>query len=106
MGAGRIESNGMTHTTSASLPAWPFPRILAHRGGGTLAPENTLAGLRTAAALGCEGVEFDVKLTRDDVPILMHDDTLDRTTNGSGLVARSDWATLRELDAGSWRAPR
>jgi len=92
-------------TTSPSA-VWPFPRILGHRGGGTLAPENTLAGLRTAAALGCSGVEFDVKLTRDGVAILMHDDTVDRTTNGNGPVAQHDWAALRELDAGSWRAPR
>jgi glycerophosphoryl diester phosphodiesterase len=102
MGAGRIESNGMTHATSASPPAWPFPRVLAHRGGGTLAPENTLAGLRAAAGYGFRGVEFDAKLTRDGVAVLMHDETLDRTTNGRGLVAQTDWTTLEHLDAGSW----
>ena len=86
--------------------AWPFPRVLGHRCGGTLAPENTLAGLRTASELGFAGVEFDAKLTRDGVAILMHDDTLNRTTNGRGPVARADWAALQSLDAGSWRARR
>jgi glycerophosphoryl diester phosphodiesterase len=86
--------------------AWPFPRVLGHRCGGTLAPENTLAGLRIASALGFAGVEFDAKLTRDGVAILMHDDTLNRTTNGRGPVARADWAALHGLDAGSWRAAR
>jgi len=86
--------------------AWPFPRVLGHRCGGTLAPENTLAGLRTASELGFAGVEFDAKLTRDGVAILMHDDTLNRTTNGRGPVARTDWAVLQSLDAGSWRARR
>jgi len=70
-----------------------------------LAPENTLAGLRTAARLGFRAVEFDVKLTRDGVAILMHDDTLDRTTNGRGLVAESDWDPLQHLDAGGQHGP-
>jgi len=102
MGARERESNGMTYATSASTPVWPFPRVLAHRGGGTLAPENTLAGLRAAAHHGFRGVEFDAKLTRDGVAVLMHDETLDRTTNGGGAVAQADWAALERLDAGSW----
>jgi glycerophosphoryl diester phosphodiesterase len=83
-------------------PLWPFPRIIAHRGGGSLAPENTLAGLRVARNLGFRGVEFDVKLTGDGVPVLMHDETLERTTNGNGRVR--DWlaAQLLVLDAGNW----
>jgi glycerophosphoryl diester phosphodiesterase len=85
---------------------WPFPRVLGHRGGGTLAPENTLAGLRTASHYGFQGVEFDAKLTRDGVAILLHDDTLDRTTNGGGPVAQADWVALRCLDAGGWRDAR
>ncbi|NIO40416.1 MAG: glycerophosphodiester phosphodiesterase, partial [Burkholderiales bacterium] len=59
-------------------PYWPYPRIIAHRGGGVLAPENTLAALRYARNLGFEGVEFDVKLTADNVPVLFHDETLER----------------------------
>jgi len=77
-----------------------YPRIIAHRGGGALAPENTLAGLRLAARLGCRGVEFDVMLSADGVPILMHDETLERTTDGSGAVAAQRFAALRTLDAG------
>jgi len=84
----------------AHQPSWPFPHLLAHRGGGSLAPENTLAGLRAAVAHGFRAVEFDAKLTRDGVAILMHDDTLDRTTNGHGPIARADWRTVKRLDAG------
>ncbi|OHC71540.1 MAG: hypothetical protein A2045_03020 [Rhodocyclales bacterium GWA2_65_20] len=77
-----------------------YPRIIAHRGGGALAPENTLAGLRLAARLGCRAAEFDVMLTRDDVPVLIHDETLERTTDGRGAVAARSFAALRSLDAG------
>lgn len=83
-------------------PLWPFPRIIAHRGGGLLAPENTLAGLAIARNLGFLGVEFDVKLSADATPILMHDDTLERTTDGRGLVAQARYQSLSRLDAGSW----
>lgn len=81
---------------------WPFPRVIAHRGGGVHAPENTLVGIRVAHSLGFGGVEFDVRLARFGVPVLMHDDTLDRTTDGSGPVNDRDAAELRGLDAGSW----
>ena len=77
-----------------------YPRIIAHRGGSALAPENTLAGLRLAARLGCRAVEFDAMLTRDDVPILIHDETLARTTDGGGAVAAHSYAQLRAIDAG------
>ena len=85
-------------------PYWPYPRIIAHRGGGLLAPENTLAALRYAANLGLAGVEFDVKLTADEVPILFHDDTLERTTDGSGLVADTRFDIITQFDAGGWFA--
>ena len=85
--------------------AWPYPRILAHRGGGTLAPENTLAGLHKAAELGFGGVEFDVMLSADAVPVLIHDETLERTTSGRGSVAATPYARLSDLDAGSWFGP-
>jgi glycerophosphoryl diester phosphodiesterase len=78
------------------------PRIIGHRGARANAPENTLAGLRAAHAEGARWVEFDVKLTRDGVPILMHDETLDRTTNGSGRVRDVDAAEIARLDAGAW----
>lgn len=81
---------------------WSFPRLLAHRGGGALAPENTLAALRLAPRLGYAGAEFDVKLTRDGIPVLMHDDSLERTTSGRGPMASTRFAELASLDAGAW----
>ncbi|MGI9436489.1 MAG: glycerophosphodiester phosphodiesterase [Geminicoccaceae bacterium] len=82
-----------------------LPPIIGHRGSAALAPENTLAGLRRAHEEGATWVEFDVKLTADGVPVLMHDERLDRTTNGRGLVARTPFADIRTLDAGSWFGP-
>jgi glycerophosphoryl diester phosphodiesterase len=87
------------------MKPWPYPRIIAHRGGGTLAPENTLAGLRKAKELGFGGVEFDVMLAADATPILMHDATLERTTSGSGAIAETAYHAMLKLDAGSWFSP-
>jgi len=84
---------------------WPYPRALAHRGGGTLAPENTLAGFRAGLQFGYRAAEFDVMLTRDEVPVLMHDPQRGRTLPGSGAIADIDWAELRELEAGAWHGP-
>ncbi|MEN9479801.1 MAG: hypothetical protein RLZZ298_1196 [Pseudomonadota bacterium] len=77
-----------------------LPRWFAHRGGGSLAPENTLAGIRLAASLGYKAVEFDVMLSRDGTPVLIHDETLARTTNGAGSVCDTPDAALFALDAG------
>lgn len=79
-----------------------IPRLIGHRGAARHAPENTLAGMRTGALQGALWVELDVKITRDGVPILMHDDDVDRTTDGRGPVAGMDFADIRRLDAGSW----
>jgi glycerophosphoryl diester phosphodiesterase len=84
---------------------WPYPRIIAHRGGGTLAPENTLAGMRKAREMGYGGVEFDVMLAADATPILMHDQTLERTTSGSGAIAETAYRDMLQLDAGGWFSP-
>lgn len=89
----------------SSLRGWPYPRRLAHRGGGTLAPENTLAGIETGHRYGFRAVEFDVMLSSDAVPVLIHDDTLERTTNGRGKVCETTAADLLRLDAGSWHSP-
>jgi glycerophosphoryl diester phosphodiesterase len=78
------------------------PRVISHRGAAGHAPENTLAGIRKAAALGARWVEFDVKLTRDSVPVLLHDPRLNRTTNARGILSRMDLAQIRGVDAGSW----
>lgn len=80
--------------------AWRYPRYIAHRCGGALAPENTLSGLTLAARLGFSAVEFDVMLSADGHPVLIHDQTLDRTTDGSGSVAERSSAELAALDAG------
>lgn len=79
----------------------PLPRWFAHRGGGSLAPENTLAGIRLAARLGYKAVEFDVMLSGDGTPVLIHDETLERTTNGSGRVCETSDSQLFRLDAGN-----
>ncbi|MEI7970180.1 MAG: glycerophosphodiester phosphodiesterase [Betaproteobacteria bacterium] len=81
---------------------WPFPRILAHRGSGTLAPENTLVGIRLAASFGFAGVEVDAQAAACGTPFLLHDDTLDRTTDGRGTASARTMEQLRTLDAGAW----
>ncbi|MCL2346131.1 MAG: glycerophosphodiester phosphodiesterase [Desulfobulbus sp.] len=87
--------------------SWSPPRWIAHRGGGSLAPENTLAGIRLAARLGFRAVEFDVMLSADGTPVLIHDETLERTTNGHGRVCETSDAALFALDAGNGeRIPR
>ena len=77
-----------------------LPKVIGHRGACGYAPENTLESIRAAAELGVEWVELDVKLTKDDVPIIFHDEELERLTNGSGLVKDFTLKELKELDAG------
>ena len=84
--------------------ALTIPKVIGHRGAKAYAPENTLESIETAASLGVKWVELDVKLTRDGVPIIFHDEELDRTTNGSGLVAHTDYEDIKQLEAGSWFA--
>lgn len=85
---------------------WPYPKILAHRGGGTLAPENTLAAIRLGAEMGLKGVEFDVMLAGDGTPVLIHDRTLERTTGARGQVSATPYEELARLDAGKWKGER
>jgi len=84
----------------SALAPWHYPRVVAHRGGGKLAPENTLGAIRLGAELGFRGVEFDVMLAGCGTPVLIHDETLQRTTNGA------PYAELALLDAGSWHSRR
>jgi glycerophosphoryl diester phosphodiesterase len=84
---------------------WPYPKVVAHRGGGKLAPENTIAGLRAGLAQGFRAVEFDVMLARDGVAVVMHDPYLGRTVAGSGNVFDYDAVELVSLDAGLWFGP-
>ncbi len=80
--------------------------VWAHRGASAEAPENTLAAFTAAEAAGADGIELDVHLSRDDVPVVIHDSTVDRTSSGHGAVARLRLSELRRLDAGSWFSPR
>ena len=90
--------------STAPLPPWPYPRWIAHRGAGRLAPENTLTAFRLGASHGYRMFECDAKLSADGVVFLLHDATLERTTNGRGVAGELNWQQLSHLDAGSWLA--
>src|SRR5512137_827062 len=85
---------------------WPYPRLVAHRGAGKLAPENTLTAMRVGHAHGYRMVEFDVKLAADNVAFLLHDATLERTTSGRGRADALPWRELSRLDAGGWHSAK
>lgn len=85
---------------------WPYPRWIAHRGAGKLAPENTLAAFRLGAEYGYRMFECDAKLSADGVPFLLHDSTLERTSNGRGIAGDRPWTDLARLDAGGWHSRR
>lgn len=87
-----------------SARPWPYARVLAHRGGGTLAPENTLGAIRTGLAHGFRAVEFDAMLPADDTPVLMHDATLERTAGRPGAVTDFTATELARLDVGRWHS--
>jgi glycerophosphoryl diester phosphodiesterase len=83
-------------------PLLKLPKIIAHRGAPELAPENTLASLRQAKALGAQWTEFDVRLTKDHQAVIFHDDDFGRTTNGKGFLFETTAKQVATLDAGSW----
>lgn len=83
---------------------WPYPRWVAHRGAGKLAPENTLAAFKLGASHGYRMFECDAKLSADGVVFLMHDAALDRTTCGHGTGGAQPWSALAQLDAGGWHS--
>jgi len=89
---------------AASLPLG-LTRVAGHRGAKLRAPENTLVGFRAAKRLGAGWVELDAKLTRDGVPVVIHDQTLERTTDGAGRVESATLKEISWLDAGRWFAP-
>jgi glycerophosphoryl diester phosphodiesterase len=80
--------------------------VVGHRGAMGYCPENTFASFERARALGADWIELDVHLSRDGVPVVIHDETLDRTTNGHGLVGAHTLDELKQLDAGAWFDPR
>jgi len=95
-----------TSATAAFARAWPYPRLVAHRGAGKLAPENTLTAMRVGHAHGYRMFEFDVKLAADNLSFLLHDETLERTTTGHGRADALPWRELSRLDAGGWHSAK
>ena len=92
--------------TSEFVRDWPYPRLVAHRGAGKVAPENTLTAMRVGHAHGYRMVEFDVKLSGDNLSFLLHDATLERTTSGRGRADALPWRELSRLDAGGWHSAK
>src|SRR5215203_6915763 len=82
------------------------PLIVAHRGASAVAPENTMAAFREAIAVGADGIEFDVRLTKDLVPVVIHDNSLRRTGGVAARIADLTWNELRKFDVGSWFAAK
>ena len=99
-------------TTSTHLDRRPdgrpagtgLPLVVAHRGNSSVAPENTLAALESAWRVGADVIEIDLQLTADGVAVVIHDETVDRTTDGAGRVDQLTGAQVADLDAGSWFA--
>jgi glycerophosphoryl diester phosphodiesterase len=77
--------------------------VIAHRGNSEAMPENTLSAIAGGFAVGADLVEIDVRLSRDGVPVIFHDETVDRTTNGHGQLSQLTLAELKALDAGAWK---
>lgn len=99
----------MTQIEWERLPEMPLPKgldhypvIVGHRGASGLAPENTLAAFQIAIDLGIDGIELDVQRSADGELVVFHDDNLERTSNGTGLLREKAWSELQKLDAGSW----
>ena len=95
-----------TEMTAEIVRDWPYARLVAHRGAGKLAPENTLTAMRVGHAHGYRMVEFDVKLSADNLSFLLHDATLERTTSGRGRADALPWRELSRLDAGGWHSAK
>lgn len=94
---------GLAAAESQSAPGMPERGICAHRGASATHPENTLAAFREAIRLGAHMIEFDVYLTKDKQPVVVHDPTVDRTTDGAGKVSDLTLEEIKKLDAGSWK---
>ncbi|QEW00478.1 hypothetical protein F6J84_10490 [Microbacterium caowuchunii] len=96
---------GATEALGAARSPGEPAFVASHRGGAAHAPENTLPAVSRAFDDGFDYVEVDVALTRDRVPVLLHDQTVDRTTDGAGELASLSWADVSALDAGAWFSP-
>lgn len=103
LGADAAITGGRDHFAFGQSPQLPHRGICAHRGAARSCPENTIAAFREAARLGAHQIEFDVWRTQEGRLVVMHDDTLDRTTNGFGKVADHTLGQIKKLDAGGWK---
>jgi glycerophosphoryl diester phosphodiesterase len=104
---GNLVPRFLTNAPRAVRPPRPVRTLaIAHRGDSANAPENTLLAIDMAFEAGADAVEVDIRLSRDGVPVIFHEDDLDYTTNGSGPAAARTLAELKELDAGSWKDAR
>lgn len=92
-------ADASTNASAGTAPSW---RVVAHRGGDVWGPESTLATFNHMLKVQSDAVEFDVNFTKDGVPVVLHDDTLNRTTNCTGLVWKKTWKKVQKCDAGTW----
>ncbi|MGF1585614.1 MAG: glycerophosphodiester phosphodiesterase [Bacteroidales bacterium] len=97
-------NQGKENTKEDFLPSLPLRGLCAHRGAMTTHPENTIPAFIAAINAGAHMIEFDVALTRDNQIVVIHDATVDRTTDGTGKVADYSLAEIKKLDAGSWKS--
>ena len=98
-----FSQSSMQETENYSLPE---RGICAHRGAHETHPENTIAAFKEAVRLGAQMIEFDVRMTKDNKMVVIHDDSVERTTNGNGLVEELTWSKIKRLDAGSWKGAK
>jgi glycerophosphoryl diester phosphodiesterase len=100
--AGLVAGAALSFGATSASASHHAGEVIAHRGGYDAAPESTLAAIGHSIRAGADGVEFDIRFTKDDVPVLMHDDTVDRTTNCHGYVYQLTYRQLENCDAGTW----
>lgn len=91
--------------TQNQNPAAHKPFVIAHRGGKRWAPENSLSAFKKSLEAGVDGIELDIHKCKSGELVVIHDDTLNRTTNGTGYVKDATWQELSQLDSGSWYSP-
>jgi len=93
-------------TLSSTPEPWTKPVWAIHRGGAEGVPENTMVAIKDSVELGAEYIEVDLHATADGRIVLLHDETLDRTTSGTGKLSEHTWEQVKDLDAGSWKDPK
>jgi glycerophosphoryl diester phosphodiesterase len=104
--AGLVTGSALSFGAPSASASHHAGEVIAHRGGFESTPESTIAAIAHSIRAGADGVEFDIRFTRDGVPVLMHDTTVTRTTNCSGFVDSFTYRELERCDAGSWFSHR